>query len=48
MHGIQGNDPFDQGELVLDEYLKIEVAQQIKIHLVVVVPNGHNEGALFV
>ena len=36
------------GELVIHEYLKVNVAQQIKVHLVAIVSDGHNERAVFV
>ena len=36
------------GKFVVDKHLQVYVAQQIKVHLVTVVPDGHNERAVLI
>ena len=36
------------GKFVVDKHLQVDVAQQIKVHLVTVVPDGHNERAILI
>jgi len=47
MH-VERSDLFDAGILVVDEYFEVVIAQQIKIHLVSIVANGHDEGSLLI
>lgn len=45
MRFVEKNNLFDGGQFVINKNFQVEVAQKIKINLVVVVPDGHNKRA---
>ena len=48
MHGVEGYDFFNKGELMINEYFEVVVAEKIKIDLISVVPNSHYKSTLLI
>jgi hypothetical protein len=48
MIGIQECNFFDDSILVIDENFDIEIAQQVEIHFITVVADGHYKRTLFI
>jgi len=48
MRGVKERDPLNGGELVVHENLQVKISKQVQVYLITIIPDGHDESALFV